>query len=396
MSAFLDVPNVHKDFGEWTPADISRMQRSEKARDFLRTQERFGEAMSTYDRVSMQLRANPAARIATKDREVYDKVHEAQRALVQMRDVAGAPPHVDASLSTLSIRFQNEDYIGTGIMPIAVVAKQSDKYSVYNDRDYLAYPNADIGPQGQVQQLSTNISQSNSFYCAGKALEEYVDMDNISNADAPLDLLGNANYKANDGLEWNREKDIAAILTATGNYGTNYNTLGAGSEWDSVGGGSPVKDIQDAVGSCLGGPGPTQLVGWCGFNVYKVLARHPEVRDLYKYTGSGLASPMLLAGIFGLDKLLVGKAWQDTANPGQTIGLDRIWGEYFGVARVSNVPKKDNYSFGFCFDWEGKQTQLTYDQRKSRRGGYYVKVSDAWQPKVVASRAGFLITNCLA
>ena len=48
------------------------------------------------------------------------------------------------------------------------------------------------------------------------------------------------------------------------------------------------------------------------------------------------------------------------------------------------------------FDWEGKQTSVTYDQRKSRRGGYYVKVSDAWAPKVVAPRAGFLITNCLA
>lgn len=396
MTAYLDIPDPHSQFREYTPADITRLQRTARMREFLATQERFQDALTTYDRVAATLKANPQAKITPAQREVYDKIAEAQRALIQMRDVASTPPHVDASLATLSIRFQNEDYIGTQIMPIAVVPKQSDKYSVYSDRDYLAYPSADIGPRGEVQQLSTNIDQSSSYFCAGKAMEERVDMDNISNADAPLDLLGNANYKANDGLEWNREKDIASVLTTSGNYGANYNTLAAGSEWDSPGGGTPVKDIQDAVGACLGGPGPTELVGWCGFNVYKVLARHPEVRELYKYTGSGLASPQLIAGIFGLDKLLVGKAWQDTANIGQTLSLDRIWGEYFGVARVSKMPKKDNYSFGFCFDWEGKQTVVTYEQRSGRRGSYFVKVSDAWVPKVVAQRAGYLVGNCLA
>lgn len=396
MSSYLDIPDVHSQFREYTPKDIGRLQRTMRAREFLATQERFQGAIQIYDRVAAILRTNPHAKIPSKDREVHDKIAEAQRALVQVRDVAGAPPHVDASLATLSIRFQNEDYIGTQIMPIAVVPKQSDKYSVYSDLDYLAYPDASIGAQGQVQQLTTNIDQSNSYFCLGKALEEYVDSDNISNADAPLDLLGNANYKTNDGLEWNREKDIATILTTTSNYGSNYTTIAAGSEWNSADGGTPVQNIQDAVGACLGGPGQTELVGWCGYNVYKVLARHPEVRELYKYTGSGLASPQLLAGIFGLDKLVVGKAWQNTANIGQTLSLDRIWGEYFGVARVATVPRKDNYSFGFCFDWEGKQTSVTYDQRRSRRGGYWVKVSDAWVPKVVAARAGYLFGNCLA
>ena len=391
----FDIPDVHNQFREYTPADLARLQRNQRARAFMESQERFQGALSTHDRVAAMLRANPHAKINAKDREVYEQVAESQRALVGMRDIAGAPPHVDAALSTLSIRFQNEEYIGTQIMPIALVPKQSDKYSVYSDRDYLAYPDAAIGPQGQVQQLSSNVDQTGNFFCAGKALEEYVDMDNISNADAPLDLLGNATYKANDGLEWNREVQIASVLTTTANYGSNYQTISAGSEWDTSNG-QPVSTIQDAVGNCLGGPGATEVVGWCGYNVYKVLARHPEVRELYKYTGSGLASPQLLAGLFNLDRLLVGRAWQDTANESQTLALARIWGDYFGVARVSKAPRKDMYSFGMTFDWEGKQTSVTYDQRKSRRGGYYVKVSDAWAPKVVAPRAGFLITNCLA
>ena len=391
----FDIPDVHNQFREYTPADLARLQRNQRARAFMESQERFQGALSTHDRVAATLRANPHAKINSKDREVYEQVAESQRALVGMRDVAGAPPHVDAALSTLSIRFQNEEYIGTQIMPIALVPKQSDKYSVYSDRDYLAYPDAAIGPQGQVQQLSSNVDQTGNFFCAGKALEEYVDMDNISNADAPLDLLGNATYKANDGLEWNREVQIASVLTTSANYGSNYQTISAGSEWDTSNG-TPVATIQDAVGNCLGGPGATEVVGWCGYNVYKVLARHPEVRELYKYTGSGLASPQLLAGTFGMDRLLVGKAWQDTANSGQTIALDRIWGEVFGVLRVSRSPRPNMYSFGMTFDWEGKKTEVFFDRTRGRAGGYRPMVGAAWVPKVVAARAGYLLTNCLA
>lgn len=368
------------EFGEYTPADVLRMQRAPQARKFQDWYERYTAVLAG----------------TSGNKEAEAALETAQRALVQLRDVAGTSPHVDATLSNLSVKFMNEDFIGTRLLPIATVAKQSDKYGVFSDRDYLAYPTSAVGPRGQVQELSTNIDLTNAYFCPEHALQEYVDLSNIANADAPLDLLANAAYKTNDGIEWNREKEIAAVVTATASYGSNYLTIGAGDEWDSAGGGAPIKNIQDAVGNCLGGPGPTRLVGFCGWNVYKVLARHPEVRDLYKYTGSGLASPQLLAGTFGMDELLVGKAWQDTANPGQTLALDRIWGEVFGVLRVSTAPRPNMYAFGMTFNWQGKSTEVYFDRSKGRKGGYTVKVGDAWTPKVVAARAGYLLTNCLA
>lgn len=396
------LKDSHDHFGEYTSKDLIRMRQNEGAREFQKWNRSLGDCLKTYSRVenlfvaNPGLRANPGSRISADDVAVHREFAAANEALVQMRDVVGGVPHVDATLANLSIKFMNEEYIGAQLMPIAPVAKQSDRYAVFSDRDYLAYPDAHVGPRGDVQQLSTNIDLTPAYYCHEFALEEYVDLSNIANADAPIDLLANAVYKCNDGLEWNREKEIAAVLTATASFGTNYLTIAAGDEWDSAGGGSPIKNIQDAAGNCLGGPGATDLVGYCGFNVYKVLARHPEIRDLFKYTGSGLASPQLLASIFGLDRLLVGKAWQDTANPGQTIGLDRIWGEIFGVVRVARAPMPNMYSFGMTFDWQGKNTEVFFDRSKGRRGGYRPKVSDAWTPKVVAPRAGYLLTNCLA
>lgn len=399
----LDIRNnSHDHFGEYTSKDLVRMRQSEGAREFNRWNRSLGECIKVHSNVEAilaqnpGLRANPGTRISADDLAIHREFAAANAALVQMRDVVTGVPHVDATLANLSIKFQNEEYIGNLLMPMAPVAKQSDRYTVFSDRDYLAYPDAHVGPRGEVQQLSTNIDNTPAYYCREFALEEYVDLSNIANADAPIDLLANATYKCNDGLAWNLEKEIAGVLTATGSFGSNFLTIAAGDEWDSAGGGSPIKNIQDAAGACLGGPGATDLVGYCGFDVYKVLARHPEVRDLFKYTGSGLASPQLLASIFGLDRLLVGKAWQDTANIGQTLALSRIWGEVFGVVRVARAPMPNMYSFGMTFNWQGKNTEVFYDRTRGRKGGYRPKVADAWTAKVVAPRAGFLLANCLA
>ena len=92
MTAYLDIPDPHSQFREYTPADITRLQRTARMREFLATQERFQDALTTYDRVAATLKANPQAKITPAQREVYDKIAEAQRALIQMRDVASTPP----------------------------------------------------------------------------------------------------------------------------------------------------------------------------------------------------------------------------------------------------------------------------------------------------------------
>lgn len=316
-------------------------------------------------------------------------------AYVQMRDVNGAV-HVDTLLSNFSVLFKNDEYIGTELLPEVQVEKQSNRYAVWDLRDQLAYPDDAVAKNGDVKQISSNVDLSNSYIADAYALEELVDIDTIDNADAPLAPLTYATMKVNDGLAWNQEKRCIGVLASTSNYGSNYLSIPVGSEWNSAGGGNPVLNIQTAEASTLSGPSPTRKLGFCSYNVYLCLARHPQIRDLHKYTQAGLMPPQYIAQLFNLDALLVGKAWKDSANSGQSLSLTRMWPDVFGVVNVMAQPMKDSYGFGATFRWGPPFAEVAWERRKGRRGSYVTKVSKAYQSKVTAPYAGYLLTNCLA
>lgn len=357
---------------------IQRMQRTAKGIEFEAFQKDFARALESSD---------PA--VKAKIRALNDSY------VAMTRDV-NASVHVDALMSEFSVRFTNEAYIGKYLMPEVPVEKQSNFYGVWNIRDQLNYPNDAIGPRGDVKELSSSVDLSNSYFAGEHGLKEYVDLSTIDNADAPLQPLMHATFKVNDAIEFNEEKTIIDVMTATASYGSNYLAIPVGSEWNSAGGGNPVLNIQTAVASVLPGPGPTRKLGFCSFPVYQALARHPQIRDLHKYTNAGLMPPTYLAQLFDLDALLVGKAWKDTANPNVALSLNRLWPNVFGVVNVMTAPMKDSYSFGSTFRWGPKFSEVYFDRTRGRRGGYVTKTSIAYVPKVTAAYAGYLLTNCLA
>ena len=360
-----------------TPETIFRLQRTPQMREFEEYKRAYNDLLVSTDKA---------------DRE---KVRALNSQYVQMRDVSGAV-HVDQLLSNFSVKFANEAYIGTQLMPEVQVEKQSNLYATWDLRDQLAYPDDTIGKKGDVKQLTSNVDLSASYYCGEYGLEEYVDLSTLDNADEPLQPLVHATFKVNDAILWNQEKRIVDVMTATSNYGSNYTTIAVGSEWNTAGGGNPVGLIQTAVSSVLPGPGPTRKVGFCSYPVYLALAKHPQIRDLHKYTQPGFMSPAYLAQVFDLDALLVGKAWKDTANKGSSLSLDRIWPDVFGVVNVMNSPMKDSYSFGVTFRWGQKFSEVRFERNRGRRGGYVTKTAASYVPKVTASYAGYLLTNCLA
>lgn len=368
-SSMLEVANFET---------IVRMQRTAKGLEFEKFQNDFARMLQSSD---------PAAK--AKIRALNDSY------VAMTRDV-NAAVHVDALMSEFSVRFTNEAYIGKYLMPEVQVDKQSNFYGVWNLRDQLNYPDDAIGPRGDVKELSSSVDLSNSYFANEHGLKEYVDLSTIDNADAPLQPLMHATFKVNDAIEFNEEKAIIAVMSATGNYGSNYLSIPVGSEWNSAGGGNPVLNIQNAVASVLPGPGPTRKIGFCSFPVYQALARHPQIRDLHKYTNAGLMPPTYLAQLFDLDALLVGKAWNDSANPNVAISLNRLWPNVFGVVNVMTAPMKDSYSFGSTFRWGPKTSEVYFDRTRGRRGGYVTKTAIAYVPKVTAAYAGYLLTNCLA
>ena len=138
-------------------------------------------------------------------------------------------------------------------------------------------------------------------------------------------------------------------------------------------------------------------MAFSSLEVYNILARHPAVRNLFKYTADGLASRAQLAGYFGFSDYLVGMAREDTANLGQTAAYGRIWGKHFGVVRVARRPSRRNASFGATFRLSGDPKALNwFNPAVGKGGGYYAKVAVSEDHRIIAGDTGYLGTTVVS
>ena len=318
---------------------------------------------------------------------------QSNRNLKGMRDVGADSVHVDRPIAELSVRYQNDEYIGDRLLPMATVGSKSNLYWIYDERSQLGYPDSAMAGRDEAHEVNQTYT-TGSYYCKPYGLKQTLQVDEIDNADAPLDPLLDASLLITDGLAFNREINIASILSTAGNFGANTTAVAVGSEWNSASGGSPVRLIRAAVDGVFGGMGQASLIGYCSVNVFRTLSTHPEIRDLFKFVKEGFATPQMIAAYFGMSDLLVGHARKDAANPGQTVSPGRIWGDVFGVVRVAKSPTPRSYTFGTTFRWGTVNTMQTFNREKGFNGNYVVKATVAEDYKVVSSKAGFLITGC--
>lgn len=360
----------------YTMADIVKHQRTEKGREYDRKMKKLREGL---------LQRDPAA-LRIKDQ--FD---------LETKAVQPGVVHSNTFLTNLSLQYANDEYIGDRLMPLVPVDKRSDLFAVYTKRNRFNAPDDTIGPDGEAAEVEEGRSSDN-YSVQDRALMNHVPAETIENQDPIFDEMLDLTDSVMNGLMLKRELRIAAVLTTAANYPTgNKVTLSGSDQWDSSAGGNPLKDIQTGVTSLFRGATPTLTIGWCGIDVFNVLARHPLILDLFKYTRAGLVTAEQLAGLFGLDQLLVGKAREDTANPGQAESYSRIWGKFFGIARVAVRPSRRSAHFGSTFQLATDPHAFNwFDPKKGKAGANYVKIGWSDDHKIVAADTGYLISAPIA
>jgi len=333
--------------------------------------------------------------LASRDPAIVAAVKAANDGLLRCKLVSPGAVHNDATLTSMSVQYKNDEYIGTKLMPIVTVGKLSDKYYVYNKRDRHGVPDDAVDARSRPNEISE--SRSTATYSAkGYALMNFVDALTLANQDAPLNEMADLTASINDVLDLSEEIRIAAILTDTANFTGQTATLSGSDRWDSASGGSFIKNIQDAAASIWMGSGATKLVGYTSIEVMNVLSRHPQILDLFKVNTSGLATNAMIAGFLGLDEILVGKARKDTANEGATASYSRVWGKSFGMVRVATSPSLRSAAYGYTMRFGQKTATQWYDPAVGTRGGYYARVGLEEDHKIVAVDAGYLFATVIS
>lgn len=302
--------------------------------------------------------------------------------------------HTDTALTNISIAYTNGLYIADQVFPNVPVAKISGKYFTYDKGDFLRREAQPRAPG--TRAVRGDYGLSTSLYAALEvAIAKGVPDEMVRNADNPLQPYTDATNWVTEQLLLQKESDVAGLVFGNSVWSASANPAG-GLTWDNDSS-DPLGDIETGVNTVATTIGREPNVGVMGRSVWSKLRNHPDIVDRIKY-GAGPGSPAVVtlqavASLFGLDKLLIGRALENTAAESQTNVIAAIWGKLFWMGYVSDTPSLMTPSAGYVFTYLNREiNRYTEDQEHQQ----VIEGRHSWDSAATATDAGYLIKAAVA
>lgn len=268
--------------------------------------------------------------------------------------------HIDAAMTELSIQFNMDDsmYLGTSVLPTVPVAKQSDRYVVW-DKDYwFRIPDTLRAPGTRPNRIETSVG-SLGYYCNNWALEETIPFEWLENSDVAFDLEASTARHIMQGLRLGLENRIATLFTTAANVGSG-NALTGTAQWSDRANSDPVSDVSTGRGWIQKETGQRPNTIVVGQEVHDALILHPDIIDRVKYTqrADNATIEAALADILmgkGGGRYFVGGAPKQNAAEGlptSASSMTYIWGKTATLLFVPSVPGRNLPSAAYAFRWK--------------------------------------------
>ena len=317
-----------------------------------------------------------------------------------VKSLSASTVHVDTPLSNLAVSIRNREYIADMVMPVVRVTKPSDKYFKWNADTFFEEQDALLtGVESTPGRVRYKLSTDN-FSCVDYGLMDFVSAKEEAAADAPIQPRVSATKIVTNRLLLAKERRVAGVVFASGNYGSNTSALSGTTAWDNASS-DPAQAIDDAIEACDVRPNVLVL----GAQVWVKLKNHAKVKELILNRASTTVgnvplrvTTQLLADAFDLDAVVVGRAKYNTNKEGQTSTRGYVWGKSAALIRVSATPDiRETDTFAYQFEHMPFETQVIDAPLPGVRGGVYVKVTQSIAEEVVGgSNAGYLYTTAVA
>jgi hypothetical protein len=277
--------------------------------------------------------------------------------LMQLRERAmyltGRDLHIDAPLSNLAVMAFGigQGLVGDAILPVVPVDKQSNLFYVIDKATWLRLPTTDVrAPKTPPKRVEWKVSSA-GYFARNHALAGEVGDEDRANADNQIMLEQRTTLFVTQQLNRLREQRIANIVSSISNCGSG---LAVSTKWSNFVGSSPLSDVTTAHAFVRQTTGMRANTCLLDYDTYKIVRRHPELLDQYKYTREGMIQETELADAFSVTRLLIGDAVVNTAKEGQAAVMSNIWPNMCWIGYVDPNAAGGTMqavTYGLAFRW---------------------------------------------
>lgn len=308
--------------------------------------------------------------------------------------MANAPFYIVPQLTAIAMAYKNKAFIADSVLPRVPVSKQEFRYTLYNLADSFSIPNTLVGRLSKPNQVTWGAT-SDTDSTVDYALDAPIpNADTENAAGTNINPEGRSTELITDLVQLDREKRVADLVFNVANY-TNKTTLAGVTQWSDATS-DPIGTIMKALDTVIVRPNVLVL----GRSVLTALLVHPKVVSaaLGNSGVSGVASKGFLANLFELDEVVVGEGYYNSAKPGQTPTLVRLWGKHaaFIYRNPLIATTTDQVSFGITAQWGTRISGRLIDPDVGMRGGVRVRVGESVKELLLANDVAYFFQNAIA
>ena len=307
--------------------------------------------------------------------------------------------HIDATLTNLSVAYRNPAFIADELAPVVNVKKQFDRYFIYDaGRETFRSTDDRRAPGAEANEVDFALS-SDSYSADDHALSSVIPDEERDNADPAIQPSIDRVEFLTDKVGLNKEIELAKLATDTSVI-TQSETLSGTDQWSDYANSDPVTAVEDTKATIIQSVQvmPNTLV--LPYEVYIKVRMHPQVVDRAKYVTLGVIGADVLAQIFDVERVLVPRALENTAAPGQSASMSFVWGKDALICFVPPRPALKQVSLAYTFQWSAAPGSLSGNSvevwREDRRKADAIRVQRYYDQKIIAAGAAYLWKSAVA
>jgi hypothetical protein len=321
--------------------------------------------------------------------------------------------HIDRPLSNLTLAYaqSQENFIADKVFPTVGVARQSDKYYIYDRANMNRTGDVKkLAPRTEVNRIGMTISNS-SYFADVYGLGMDFDEQTIANEDEVLQIRQAGAETLAMRLMIHREEQFASTFFTNGVWTTNVSgaASGAGTPvyWNDYTNSTPIQNVTDArrtMQLASGGYKPNTMV--IGKEVRDILINHPDILSRLNggstVSNTALITDAKIAEIFEVEKLYVMEAVKNTAVEGAAESTSFIGGKHAMLCHTPSSAGLMTPAAGMTFAWNSipgannlgiTVESFSDDALKRQQVAEHIQVKMSYDMKVVGPDLGYFFNG---